>query len=82
MVTLALCSRFLPDLEVVNKCPSDIPRLREGVTQQGRHLCLQLCSPTGTGASALHFIGRTNQLAVGFTDGVLQLWNMKTLKKE
>ncbi|MCJ8737246.1 hypothetical protein PDJAM_G00021870 [Pangasius djambal] len=70
------------DLEVVNKCPSDIPRLREGVTQQGRHLCLQLCSPTGTGVSALHFISRTNQLAVGFTDGVLQLWNMKTLKKE
>ncbi|XP_058254932.1 protein ELYS isoform X1 [Hemibagrus wyckioides] len=70
------------DLEVVNKCPSDIPRLREGVTQQGRHLCLQLCSPTGIGVSALHFISRTNQLAVGFTDGFLQLWNMKTLKKE
>ncbi|KAM9466874.1 protein ELYS [Clarias gariepinus] len=70
------------DLEVVNKCPSDIPRLREGVTQQGRHLCLQLCSPTGTGVSALHFISRTNQLAVGFTDGFLQLWNLKTLKKE
>ncbi|KAF7703994.1 protein ELYS [Silurus meridionalis] len=70
------------DLEVMNKCPSDIPHLRERVTQQGRHLCLQLCSPTGTGASALHFIGRTNQLAVGFTDGFLQLWNMKTLKKE
>ncbi|KAF4083758.1 hypothetical protein AMELA_G00120350 [Ameiurus melas] len=70
------------DLEVVNKCPSDIPRLREGVAQQGRHLCLQLCSPTGTGVSALHFINRTNQLAVGFTDGVLQIWNMKTLKKE
>ncbi|KAF5891327.1 protein ELYS [Clarias magur] len=70
------------DLEVVNKCPSDIPRLREGVTQQGRHLCLQLCSPTGTGVSALHFIIRTNQLAVGFTDGFLQLWNLKTLKKE
>ncbi|XP_053093754.1 protein ELYS isoform X2 [Pangasianodon hypophthalmus] len=70
------------DLEVVNKCPSDIPRLREGVTQQGRHLCLQLCSSTGTGVSALHFISRTNQLAVGFTDGFLQLWNMKTLKKE
>ncbi|XP_053489380.1 protein ELYS [Ictalurus furcatus] len=70
------------DLEVVNKCPSDIPRLREGVAQQGRHLCLQLCSPTGTGVSALHFINRTNQLAVGFTDGFLQLWNMKTLKKE
>ncbi|XP_072545033.1 protein ELYS isoform X2 [Salminus brasiliensis] len=70
------------DLEVVNKSPSEIPRLREGVTQQGRHLCLQLCSPTGTGATALQYIHRTNQLAVGFTDGYLQLWNMKTLKKE
>ncbi|XP_076156459.1 uncharacterized protein ahctf1 isoform X2 [Alosa pseudoharengus] len=70
------------DLEVVNKSPSEIPRLREGVTQQGRHLCLQLNSPTGTGASAMQYIPRTNQLAVGFSDGYLQLWNMKTLKKE
>uniref|UniRef100_A0A673INU0 AT hook containing transcription factor 1 n=1 Tax=Sinocyclocheilus rhinocerous TaxID=307959 RepID=A0A673INU0_9TELE len=70
------------DLEVVNKSPSEIPRLREGVTQQGRHLCLQLSSPTGTGATALQYIQRTNQLTVGFSDGNLQLWNMKTLKKE
>ncbi|XP_051579625.1 protein ELYS-like isoform X2 [Myxocyprinus asiaticus] len=70
------------DLEVVNKSLSEIPRLREGVTQQGRHLCLQLSSPTGTGATALQYIQRTNQLAVGFSDGFLQLWNMKTLKKE
>ncbi|XP_051502406.1 protein ELYS-like isoform X2 [Myxocyprinus asiaticus] len=70
------------DLEVVNKSPSEIPRLREGVTQQGRHLCLQISSPTGTGATALQYIQRTNQLAVGFSDGILQLWNMKTLKKE
>uniref|UniRef100_A0A8C1XL99 AT hook containing transcription factor 1 n=1 Tax=Cyprinus carpio TaxID=7962 RepID=A0A8C1XL99_CYPCA len=70
------------DLEVVNKSPSEIPRLREGVTQQGRHLCLQLSNPTGTGATALQYIQRTNQLAVGFSDGNLQLWNMKSLKKE
>ncbi|XP_056332436.1 protein ELYS [Danio aesculapii] len=70
------------DLEVVNKSPSEIPRLREGVTQQGRHLCLQLSSPTGIGATALQYIQRTNQLAVGFSDGNLQLWNMKSLKKE
>ncbi|XP_052002002.1 protein ELYS-like [Xyrauchen texanus] len=70
------------DLEVVSKSLSEIPRLREGVTQHGRHLCLQLSSPTGTGATALQYIQRTNQLAVGFSDGFLQLWNMKTLKKE
>ncbi|XP_073715062.1 protein ELYS [Misgurnus anguillicaudatus] len=70
------------DLEVVNKSPSEIPRFREGAIQQGRHLCLQLSSPTDTGATALQYIQRTNQLAVGFADGYLQLWNMKTLKKE
>ncbi|XP_073725317.1 protein ELYS-like isoform X1 [Misgurnus anguillicaudatus] len=68
------------DLEVVS--PSEIPRFREGAIQQGRHLCLQLSSPTDTGATALQYIQRTNQLAVGFADGYLQLWNMKTLKKE
>uniref|UniRef100_A0A8C8EJI6 AT hook containing transcription factor 1 n=1 Tax=Oncorhynchus tshawytscha TaxID=74940 RepID=A0A8C8EJI6_ONCTS len=70
------------DLEVVTKSPAEIPRLREQETRQGRHLCLQLSSPTGTGATALQYIPRTNQLAVGFSDGYLQLWNMKTLKKE
>ncbi|XP_073725321.1 protein ELYS-like [Misgurnus anguillicaudatus] len=68
------------DLEVVS--PSEIPRFREGAIQQGRHLCLQLSSPTDTGVTALQYIQRTNQLAVGFADGYLQLWNMKTLKKE
>lgn len=71
-----------PDLEVVSKSLAEIPRLREQETRQGRHLCLQLSSPTGTGATALQYIPRTNQLAVGFSDGYLQLWNMKTLKKE
>ncbi|KAJ8274797.1 hypothetical protein COCON_G00094220 [Conger conger] len=70
------------DLEVVNKSPAEIPHIRERVTQQGRHLCLQLCSPTGTSATALQYVTRTNQLAVGFSNGYLQLWNMKTLKKE
>ncbi|KAJ7988971.1 hypothetical protein DPEC_G00314720 [Dallia pectoralis] len=70
------------DLEVVTKSLSEIPRLREQDSRQGRHLCLQLSSPTGTSATALHYIPRTNQLAVGFSDGYLQLWNMKTLKKE
>ncbi|XP_048830493.1 protein ELYS isoform X2 [Brienomyrus brachyistius] len=70
------------DLEVVSKSPVDIPRLRESVMRQGRHLCLQLSSPTGTGVTALQYITRTNQLAVGYSDGYLQLWNMKTLKKE
>ncbi|KAJ8271040.1 hypothetical protein GJAV_G00122100 [Gymnothorax javanicus] len=70
------------DLEVVNKSPGEIPYIRERVTQQGRHLCLQLSSPTGTSATALQYVPRTNQLAVGFSDGYLQLWNMKTLKKD
>ncbi|KAK9542587.1 hypothetical protein VZT92_000434 [Zoarces viviparus] len=70
------------DLQVVTKSPAEIPRLREGSTRQGRHLCLQLHGPSGVGATALQYISRTNQLAVGFSDGHLQLWNMKTLKKE
>ncbi|XP_032372518.1 protein ELYS isoform X3 [Etheostoma spectabile] len=70
------------DLQVVTKSPAEIPRLREVSTRQGRHLCLQLNGPSGVGATALQYISRTNQLAVGFSDGYLQLWNMKTLKKE
>ncbi|KAF1393021.1 hypothetical protein PFLUV_G00034070 [Perca fluviatilis] len=70
------------DLQVVTKSPQEIPRLREVSTRQGRHLCLQLNGPSGVGATALQYISRTNQLAVGFSDGFLQLWNMKTLKKE
>ncbi|KAK1891004.1 Protein ELYS [Dissostichus eleginoides] len=70
------------DLQVVTKSPAEIPRLREVSTSQGRHLCLQLNGPSGVGATALQYISRTNQLAVGFSDGNVQLWNMKTLKKE
>ncbi|XP_041837533.1 protein ELYS isoform X2 [Melanotaenia boesemani] len=70
------------DLQVVTKSPAEIPRLREVSTRQGRHLCLQLNGPAGVGVTALQYIPRTNQLAVGFSDGYLQLWNMKVLKKE
>ncbi|XP_043951927.1 protein ELYS isoform X2 [Gambusia affinis] len=70
------------DLQVVTKSPADIPRLREVSSRQGRHLCLQLNPPIGVGVTALQYVSRTNQLAVGFSDGLLQLWNMKTLKKE
>ncbi|KAM9409274.1 uncharacterized protein ahctf1 [Pholidichthys leucotaenia] len=70
------------DLQVVTKSPAEIPRLREVSTREGRHLCLQLNGPSGVGATALQYVSRTNQLAVGFSDGFLQLWNMKTLKKE
>ncbi|XP_067344937.1 protein ELYS isoform X2 [Channa argus] len=70
------------DLQVVTKSPAEIPRLREVSTREGRHLCLQLNAPSGVGATALEYIARTNQLAVGFSDGHLQLWNMKALKKE
>ncbi|XP_046887383.1 protein ELYS, partial [Hypomesus transpacificus] len=69
------------DLEVVTLSPSEVPRLREMEARQGRHLCVQLSS-SGPGVSALQYLPRTNQLAVGSTDGTLQLWNMKTLKRE
>lgn len=71
-----------PDLQIVTKSPAEIPRLREVSTRQGRHLCLQLHGPAGVGVTAIQYISRTNQLAVGFFDGYLQLWNMKSLKKE
>ncbi|NWY07383.1 ELYS protein, partial [Nothoprocta ornata] len=70
------------DLEVITGIPAEIPQRREAVTREGRHLCFQIQNPSGTAISTLCYIGRSNQLVVGFSDGYLSLWNMKTLKKE
>ncbi|XP_032490632.1 protein ELYS isoform X3 [Phocoena sinus] len=70
------------DLEVITGIPAEVPHIRENVMQEGRHLCFQLVSPSGTAVSTLSYINRTNQLAVGFSDGYLALWNMKSMKRE
>ncbi|XP_033916384.1 protein ELYS-like [Melopsittacus undulatus] len=70
------------DLEVVTRIPAEVPQRRETVTREGRHLCFELQTPSGTSVSTLCYISRSNQLAVGFSDGYLSLWNMKTLKRE
>ncbi|KAM9298630.1 protein ELYS isoform 2-T3 [Morus bassanus] len=70
------------DLEVVTRIPAEVPQRRETVTREGRHLCFQLQNPSGTAISTLCYISRSNQLVVGFSDGYLSLWNMKTLKRE
>ncbi|NXP50583.1 ELYS protein, partial [Heliornis fulica] len=70
------------DLEVVTRIPAEVPQRRETVTREGRHLCFQLQTPSGTAVSTLCYISRSNQLVVGFSDGYLSLWNMKTLKRE
>ncbi|KAM5237705.1 protein ELYS [Ctenodactylus gundi] len=70
------------DLEVVTGIPGEVPHIRESVMREGRHLCFQLVGPSGTAISTISYINRTNQLAVGFSDGYLALWNMKTMKRE
>lgn len=70
------------DLEVMSGISADIPHIRENVTRQRRHLCLQLLNPSGTTVTSLYYILRTNHLAVGFSTGYLSLWNMKTLKRD
>nr|XP_020007564.1 protein ELYS isoform X1 [Castor canadensis] len=70
------------DLEVITGIPAEVPHIRESVMREGRHLCFQLVSPSGIAVSTLSYISRTNQLAVGFSDGCLALWNMKSLKRE
>ncbi|KAM9817525.1 protein ELYS [Neosynchiropus ocellatus] len=60
----------------------EIPKVRELSRRTGQHTCLQLSKPSGVGVSALQFVSRTNQLCVGFSDGSIQLWNVKTLKRE
>ncbi|KAI1240689.1 hypothetical protein IHE44_0009126 [Lamprotornis superbus] len=69
------------DLEVVTRIPAEVPQRREAVMSEGRHLCFQLRSPSGTAVSTLCYISRSNQLVVGFSDGYLSLGNMKTLKR-
>ncbi|XP_015139219.2 protein ELYS isoform X1 [Gallus gallus] len=70
------------DLEVVTGIPAEVPQRREAVTREGRHLCFQVQNPSGTAISTLCYISRSNLLVVGFSDGYLSLWNMKTLKRE
>ncbi|XP_035748123.1 protein ELYS isoform X1 [Egretta garzetta] len=70
------------DLEVVTRITAEVPQRRETVTREERHLCFQLQHPSGTAISTLYYISRSNQLVVGFSDGYLSLWNMKTLKRE
>ncbi|XP_074435449.1 protein ELYS-like [Larus michahellis] len=70
------------DLEVVTKNPAEVAQRRETATSEGRCLCFQLQNASGTAVSALCYISRSNQLVVGFSDGYLSLWNMKTLKRE
>ncbi|KAL6087893.1 hypothetical protein STEG23_014029, partial [Scotinomys teguina] len=70
------------DLEVITGIPADVPHIRESVMRQGRHLCFQLVSPSGIPISTISYINRTNHLAVGFSDGYLALWNMKSMKRE
>ncbi|XP_075387527.1 protein ELYS isoform X2 [Tenrec ecaudatus] len=70
------------DLEVITGIPTEVPHIRENVMREGRHLCFQLVSPSGTAVTTLSYISRTNQLAIGFSDGYLALWNMKSMKRE
>ncbi|XP_044146279.1 protein ELYS isoform X2 [Bufo gargarizans] len=70
------------DLEVCSGIPAEIPKLREAANRERRHLCLQLLAPSGTAVTTVSYISRTNQLAVGFSDGYLSLWNLKTLRRE
>ncbi|XP_077481821.1 protein ELYS isoform X3 [Stigmatopora argus] len=81
-VSCSQSERNPSSLQVVTKSPREIPRLREASSAEGRHLSLQLNAPNGVPATALQYIPRTNQLAVGFSDGYLQLWNLKSLRKE
>ncbi|XP_064329825.1 protein ELYS-like, partial [Phalacrocorax carbo] len=69
-------------LTVVTRAAAGVSQGRATVSRAGRHLCLQLQCPSGTALSTLCYISRSNQLAVGFSDGSLSLWNMKTLQRE
>ncbi|XP_053931825.1 protein ELYS-like [Cuculus canorus] len=70
------------DLEYVTAAPAEVPRIRETVMEEGRHLCFQLQNSSRSAVSTLYFISRTNQLVVGFCNGTLSLWNMGTLTRE
>ncbi|XP_064329833.1 protein ELYS-like, partial [Phalacrocorax carbo] len=69
-------------LTVVTRAAAGVSQGRATVSRAGRHLYFQLQCPSGTALSTLCYISRSNQLAVGFSDGSLSLWNMKTLQRE
>ncbi|XP_073537812.1 protein ELYS-like [Phyllobates terribilis] len=70
------------DLEVISGIPAEIPKLRKAANRERRHIGLQLLAPSGAMVTTVSYIARTNHLAVGFCDGYLSLWNMKTLRRE
>ncbi|XP_069707462.1 protein ELYS-like [Phaenicophaeus curvirostris] len=77
-----LVGSCVTDFHVFAMFPEDIPARRRIATMGGRHLCYRLRNPSGTPISTLCYISRINQLVVGFSDGCLSLWNMKTLERE
>lgn len=70
------------DLDVITGLPADVPDLRESAMCSGRHLCFQLARPSGVAISTLSYLSRTNQLAVGYSDSYITLWNMKSMRRE
>uniref|UniRef100_A0A8C4R0T9 ELYS beta-propeller domain-containing protein n=1 Tax=Eptatretus burgeri TaxID=7764 RepID=A0A8C4R0T9_EPTBU len=70
-------------IHLVRASVTNLPMLRQRAMAESLHICVELQAGAiqSIAGSALHYAPRTNQLAVGFENGVFQLWDMSSLQQ-
>uniref|UniRef100_UPI00358F71AF protein ELYS-like n=1 Tax=Myxine glutinosa TaxID=7769 RepID=UPI00358F71AF len=70
-------------IQLVRASVTNLPSLRQRAMAESLHICVELQAGAvqSIAGSALHYAPRTNQLAVGYENGIMQLWDMNSLQQ-